>query len=502
MNAVNRELESTKNALECSRTDLVKSESVWNDEKKSLIKELETVKDERARREDELKNLRVAVDGLSNQMTTQLESFVSNDQPQGQLADLIKFMRRDREIEEGRCDLLTSENNTLKSRLSYLERELEVSRTTIRNLESKASKVMNQDEYQALLSKVKEMNLLRESNETLRSISERRREENESLRASLSQAQDSLQNATLNLTSVVNERDNYKSDVAGLKIEKDRLEIRIQRLLEARERIDPSVLEETKKSRDDALADVTKLRAQVQDLSAKVNQITTEATDRENALEDKIVDLENSIEEHQNTIKDLSTKEANYNKKVNDLSRQLAECKTIISSRDAEVTELKAAAATHVIDAATTAEMTEMKDKLIKYDKQLNELVKASKVYRDRILRLSQENKNLEARCSTSNLSVLQNEVIALEHERDKSNDRQRQFEATESNLRDELTKVEGERSKGMTKINNLESVLKDVNGQLAQSERLRKSLEIEFETTKQLHETRIAKLIESHQTE
>lgn len=178
-----------------SQFDLIQGELITNQEKLRVNEE--ALSELKANRNEELEALNIRLKDLQYQYDlalNQLELKSSNkdletSENNEDLREVVGFLRREKEAAEVRAITLADEQKQLKTRIEHLDSELNASRSQILRLES--AKIQLEDtskDHSRLMEQLEQLNILRESNTTLRN-------ENKSHIEIISQLKDELAQA-------------------------------------------------------------------------------------------------------------------------------------------------------------------------------------------------------------------------------------------------------------------------------------------------------------------
>lgn len=180
-NQVKTEAATYRTEVESIKLTLAQSETSWEERRKQFNQELDEL---RRRREDantQNKLLQEQLDSLGSQITTLQQGRAgdantltaaldaSSDRSADGLRELNAFLRREKEIVEVQYELKVQEAKRLQQKLEYAETQLDECRLKL-DQERRQHADSNQSSmnHATLMEKLNELNLLRESNITLR----------------------------------------------------------------------------------------------------------------------------------------------------------------------------------------------------------------------------------------------------------------------------------------------------------------------------------------------
>jgi nucleoprotein TPR len=318
------EVRTLRTEAETATAVLQSSESSWDSQKSEYEREL---RDLRARADDLVKQNTILHQQFEN-VTSQaqqirdrtesninaLEASVSSqeaaagkeDSIEG-LREVIKYLRREKEIIDIKHEMLQQENRRLKQQLDRTATDLDETRVLLMSeREKEASAATSSAQHQELLAKINEINLLRESNVTLRSENERNTRRAAQLESKVSQLAAQISPLEENVRVLQAENGSKDEQMRLLVEDNERWKNRNQQILQKYERIDPVELQnlkdqlaavDTEKERlDTQLADaISKNRAVADAWKAKHDRAVASAKTRLDQNRELIEGLEAKV---------------------------------------------------------------------------------------------------------------------------------------------------------------------------------------------------------------
>jgi nucleoprotein TPR len=300
-NQLKLELAGLKTQSETYKTDLAQKEASWAEQRATYEGELSELQ---KRREEVIRQNSVLHTQLEN-ITSQISTLqrdrmnVSDDEQEGEqaapnlegLQEVIKFLRREKEIVEVQYHLSTQENKRLNQQLDYTQSQLDESRLKLeQQRRAAADSDHNALSHNKLLETINELNVFRESNATLRNQlkqTEAARDEKIARENQLVQEIEPYKTRIHELESQVEAKD---GEMQLLQADRDRYQQRIQNILQKYDRVDPTEMQELKDKltsleneraeiiaeRDTLQGEVESLRAQVEGFPEKQQQHSDE----------------------------------------------------------------------------------------------------------------------------------------------------------------------------------------------------------------------------------
>ncbi|KAI9675502.1 MAG: hypothetical protein M1829_003306 [Trizodia sp. TS-e1964] len=277
-NEVRTELVDFKTQAEAAKMALNQSEENWKDIKDRYEQEISEL---RARREDvstQNKLLHQQLEYLGSQVTSLKQSRADNADSDGDdnltagiisdrsiedLREVIKYLRREKEIVDVQYELQIQESKRVKQQLDHVQSQLDEARLKVEQQNiARDDTERNSTTHKDLLEKLNQLNLFRESNTTLRN-QVRAAQEQLSLKAK--RVEDliaQIQPLEAKIRELESGKETTEGEMKILQEDRDRWEQRTQNILQKHDRADPAELES--------------LKSQLKDLENKCNDLEAE----------------------------------------------------------------------------------------------------------------------------------------------------------------------------------------------------------------------------------
>lgn len=285
---------------ESAKLSLAQSEQSWEERRQQLEQEIAEIK---ARRDDltaQNKLLHQQLDGVTSQISALQQSrsamddsadgtpINANDNAVEGLRELNNYLRREKEILEVQFDLKVQEAKRLQQQLEYSQSQLDEARLKLdQERRSQADSTRNSLTHKELMDKLNELNLIRESNVTLR---------NENLRT---QAQLAMKNRKIE--DLENKIQPLEARIGELELDKTFKEAEVKQLQEARDGLQKRIESILSKYGQADPQEVEQLKASVESL-----QVEREAFKQaEAALEEKLKEAETNLETERTNWKNM-----------------------------------------------------------------------------------------------------------------------------------------------------------------------------------------------------
>ena len=264
-----------------------------------------------------------------------------------ELQEVIKYLRKEKEIVDLQMELNKQETARLKLSLDHVNKTLEETRHELSEERSRnAGATANAGQHAELLEKINELNVLRETNNTLREEAERSTKRIGQLEALLTTANGELEPLKEQLRNAQIELEACQAELNVIREDNKRWQTRAQSLLETHgigeemkkveaQRAEVSgKVEEVEKERDEARAETErvrselqvsksnfeKLREQVRARIANERKAVAEAQERANAAqkekEDEVAKFAETISTHEASIAALTAERDNLKQEL------------------------------------------------------------------------------------------------------------------------------------------------------------------------------------------
>ncbi|KAI7748396.1 hypothetical protein M8C21_013914 [Ambrosia artemisiifolia] len=423
-----QELASIKEkASELQRiSDILKTEndelkSKWETEK--LV--LEESKDKAEKKFDEIneqnKILLDQVEALHIKLAEKSQGSGAQSSDDGGLQNVVKYLRRSKEIAETEISLLKQEKLRLQSQLEgAMKAESEAQALLRAERENARSVHFTEEEFKALQVQVREMNLLRESNVQLREENRHNFEECQKLRQLNHNANIEVENLNGLLVQRQNEVEACKREIEMLKKNQKDLETRISELLDTFKDMDPE--------------EYVRMRGEFQQMNVKLSDKDGQLEEIKKLVSEKqvvIVRLEQDLARSKVEIDERELK-------INSVVQTESSLKSEVDKQKRLIYQLK----------RRCENLAKEKEETLKKNQELSkELADSSQVKRSNVDSLS-EQANREREEKDARIQMLEKTVEKLRdesREKEEKDTRIQMLEKTVDRLRDEVKKGKDE---------------------------------------------------------
>ncbi|KAI9889186.1 MAG: hypothetical protein M1814_005702 [Vezdaea aestivalis] len=254
----------------------------------------------------------------------------SADQSLQDLREVIRYLRREKEIVDVQYELSIQESKRMKQQLDYAQSQLDDTRLRLdQERRTQADLSRSSMTQTQLLEKINELNLFRESNTTLRNENKEAQIELTKKSARIEELLQQVQPLDTKVKEMELDKESTASEMRLLQEDRDRYMKRNQDILSKYQRIDPAELEELKtqletlKSERDQLAEVGKeleaMKEKVESIPSQIEAAQEEAVKPWQAQKEKV------LEQARNGVRKVRE---NLTEEISKLQQELSETRT------------------------------------------------------------------------------------------------------------------------------------------------------------------------------
>ncbi|WEW60669.1 Protein mlp1 [Emydomyces testavorans] len=289
-NQLKLEVVDLKTQAERAKSNLAQEEENWDEMKGRYEKEIE----ELSRRREEVLNQNTLLHSQLENITKQI-SALQRDRaglPEGGegaaepgtdlegLQEVIKFLRREKEIVDVQYHLSTQESKRLRQQLDYTQTQLEDTRLKLeQQRRAEAESERHALNHNKLIETLNELNLFRESSVTLRNQIKQLEVSVEEKSKRADDLHQEIEPLQMRVRELENNLETKDGEMKLLQEDRDRWQQRTQNILQKYDRVDPEELEAMKeklssleKERDEAVSSKEKLEAQASTFPEQLKQ--------------------------------------------------------------------------------------------------------------------------------------------------------------------------------------------------------------------------------------
>lgn len=297
-----------KTEAESARASLVQSEESWIEAKDRYERELSEVRQGKENLIAQNNLLHRQLEDVSSQILNlrQRNSIGESENSNNaipapdfeNLHEVIKYLRREKEIVDVQLELSTQEAKRLKQQLDYTQSQLDDTRLKLnqqRRLEENNERTALN--HQKLVETINELNTFRESSVTLRNET---RQAKASLAAKEKQIEDlmaQIEPLKTEVRELSNKKEMQEGQMKLLEENCERWQQRAQNILQKYDRIDPAELESLKELVKSLETERDDLRASKQALQEQVDAMADKVLEAQNQGNEKVEELKKRLTE-------------------------------------------------------------------------------------------------------------------------------------------------------------------------------------------------------------
>ncbi|KAH9490602.1 hypothetical protein Btru_033804, partial [Bulinus truncatus] len=343
-----------------SKTSWTEQELVYKEEIKMLETRCEELTNQNSLLHDQMSKLSSQVITIQQQARRDsnqgLNTSFSDEQGKSseQLLEVIKFLRREKEIAETKLQVVDTECARVKQRLTHLEKQVEEANKTLaeerKNTQVQAETVANQVE---LMRKVSNLNVLTDSNKLLRDERDQLLNSKQELEAKVQKLESDIEPLQNRFRELESEKEILIAEKTSLQDELSRWKNRTSSLIEQSHKTDPEehkrliqekenlrkqlaqIKEENFKLKNDIArlgSSNSSLQTEVNNFRQELTKVSQELTSVKKQLEDKTKEAE----EKTTTINRLKQIGRKYKEQAEKVTKELDDIKVKAAGQESE----------------------------------------------------------------------------------------------------------------------------------------------------------------------
>lgn len=360
-NELKIEMKALESDAESARKSLSQSEDSWAESREGYERELAKLKTGRDDLTNQNNHLYQQIETLSAQLVSLQNHPSSSDEGSSNipatgldnLQEVIRYLRREKEIVDVQLELSAQEGKRLKQQLDYVQSQLDDTRLRLSQQRRKeAENERSNLDHHKLVDTINELNTFRESSVTLRAETRQAQSALAARAKEVEEIKAQIEPLQAEILELKNESETHDGEMKLLKENSDRWQQRAQNVLQKYDRVDPAELEALKEQvksleaeRDELVLANRRLQDQVDNASAQVIQVQEQSNEKIETMRAKLAEqykarsrqLSDRIKEKDTALQAATSEKESFERRLAALSGLQAELETTRAERDAAV---------------------------------------------------------------------------------------------------------------------------------------------------------------------
>ena len=283
LNEVKLQVATTKAETETARAQLSQSEESWactREQLESEVVELKRRRDDIDRQNQILHGQLERVGSQINEMQKRRQSSQAREDEEASIepdtqkyTEIIKYLRREKEIVDVQYELSLQESRRLKQQLEHTVSELNETRL---RLEQERQRQQGQQSYSKLAEAINQLNIFRESNETLRNETRQAQGQLAEKVKRVDELTAQIEPLRASVVDLENQQETSQGEIKLLQEDRDRWQKRNQDILSKYDRVDPAEMQELKEKLSTLEQEKAQAVSDQQNLENRINSFQQE----------------------------------------------------------------------------------------------------------------------------------------------------------------------------------------------------------------------------------
>ena len=326
---------------ETAHNDLQQKELSWTERKNTYEQEIADLK----RRREEVAQQNAILHGQLENLTQQItalqrdrtdlasqETSGGNSTNLDDLQEVIKYLRREKEIVDVQYHLSTNEQKRLRQQLDFAQSQLDETRLKLdQQRRAEADIERNSISHNKLMGTLNELNLYRESSVTLRAEAKHATQALSEKTQEVEKLEAQIQPLQAQVSELENLAELRDGELKLLQDDRDHWRQRTQNILSKYDRVDPAELEsmkekltELEKERDEAVSARESLQTQVDGIPEQIETVRTDLRARlGEQFKARSKELSGKIRDKQTEVDNLTTEKSSLQGELDVVREQL-----------------------------------------------------------------------------------------------------------------------------------------------------------------------------------
>ncbi|XP_071164585.1 nucleoprotein TPR-like isoform X1 [Mytilus edulis] len=405
-----------------------------------------------------------------------------------QLLEVIKFLRKEKDIAESRLDVVQAETARIKQRNELLHREIEdINKVLAEEREQSQASLQTAAKHAELMKKVENLNLLTDSNKLLREEKDKLQQEMETLEAKVNKLERDINPMMQTIRDKQVTIDTLAAEKNALKTEVDRWKARTSHLIEQSNKSDPEEKKRLIQERENLKKELSGMTEENHRLKAEISRTNQSSQNMQTELAKSNQNVINAQQE----ITSLKTEIENLKKKLQTTEQDLQTKTNEDDTKQKTIVQLKKIGRKYKEQTEIISkEMEDLKQKLASQEEQQPSaaaLEQATSSFREQLTNTEKERDELKVK-------VEQNENESKQIREQEMKIREKVQEELDK-LKTDHAKVKEEKDDHEKKVNQSKQVLltarkkigsqnEEIQNQNAELEKLRQKIKSEEESS------------------
>ena len=290
-NELRTEVASVRAEAEASKASVERGEESWTEQKERFERELDEAKSRRADVDEQNRLLHQQMESFSTELaalkagraapaTGDGERAGTPSGGESNLQDVIKYLRREKEIVDVQYELSIQEARRLQQQLDYANGQLEDARQKLaEERRQSAEKSASEGSTTKLMQTINELNLYRESSTTLRAEAQQARERLAEKSKEVERLLAEIEPLKGKVDELEGELEGKEAEVKLVQDDRDHWRERTQNIISKYDRVDPAELEHMRSQLEALKAEKERLESEQQPLREQVENAEKEKTE-------------------------------------------------------------------------------------------------------------------------------------------------------------------------------------------------------------------------------
>ncbi|KAK5174053.1 Protein mlp1 [Saxophila tyrrhenica] len=293
-NALRTEVAGIRAEAEAAKASLERGEESWAEQREQFEGELAEAKRRRLDVDEQNRLLHQQMDSFSSELAALRsgraaqggdgEERAATPSGDGSMQEVVKYLRREKEIVDVQYELSMQESKRLQQQLDYANTQLEDARQKLAEERRQSSeKTANEGSTTKLMQTINELNLFRESSTTLRNEARQAREKLDEKSKEVERLVAELDPLKGRVGELEGELESKEGERKLLQDDRDHWRERTQNIISKYDRVDPAELEDLKQKlatleaeKERLETEQAPLREQAEGVEAKVSEAVEE----------------------------------------------------------------------------------------------------------------------------------------------------------------------------------------------------------------------------------